>query len=311
VKVLIALALTVTLGAPQPTPGRAVVITFDDLPVGGTVPMSVADWERITTLLVGAITRNAIPAIGFVNEGRLQRGGPDQARRVALLRQWLDAGLELGNHSFSHLDLHSVPLEDFQRDVLRGEEVTRALLAEKGRPIRFFRHPFLHTGRTLAVKRAFETFLEQHAYRVAPVTIDNYDYMFANAFDRSTTPEARKKIMDAYLGYMTDVVAYYERQSVAIVGREFPQVLLVHASALNASTLDLLADMFRSRGYTFIPLERALADAAYLSADSYTGPGGITWLHRWAMTAGTRGSSFAGEPIVPDWIEKAAVGPIP
>ena len=194
---------------------------------------------------------------------------------------------------------------------MRGEEVTRALLAEKGRRIRFFRHPFLHTGRTLDVKRGFETFLEQHNYRVAPVTIDNYDYVFANAFDRSTTPEARKKIIDGYLGYMTDVIAYYERQSVTIVGREIPQVLLLHASALNASTLDSLADMFKSRGYTFIPLERALADAAYQSADSYTGPGGITWLHRWALTAGKRGTLFAGEPIVPDWIEKAAASPIP
>ena len=258
-----------------------------------------------------AITRNAIPAIGFVNEGRLQRGGPGEARRVALLRQWLDAGLELGNHSFSHFDLHRVPLDTFTQDVVRGEEVTRALLAEKGRPIRFFRHPFLHTGRTLEVKRAFETFLEQHAYRVAPVTMDNYDYMFASAFARSTTPDARKKIEDAYLSYMTDVVAYYERQSVAILGRELPQVLLLHASALNATTLDPLAAMLKGRGYAFIPLERALSDAAYQSADRYTGPGGITWLHRWALTAGNRGSSFAGEPIVPDWIEKAAASPIP
>jgi peptidoglycan/xylan/chitin deacetylase (PgdA/CDA1 family) len=311
VKILVALALIVTLGAPQETPRRQVVITFDDLPVGGTLPMSIDEWERITTLLVGAITRHAIPAIGFVNESRLQRGGSGDARRVALLRQWLDAGLELGNHSFSHLDLHRVPLNTFQQDVLRGEEITRGLLADKGRRIRFFRHPFLHTGRTLEVKRAFEAFLEQHAYRVAPVTIDNYDYMFAGAFDRSTTAQARKEITAAYLGYMTDVVAYYERQAVAIVGRELPQVLLLHASALNAATLDSLVEMFRSRGYTFIPLERALGDVAYQSADSYVGPAGITWLHRWALTAGNRGSSFAGEPVVPDWIEKAAARPIP
>ena len=38
------------------------------------------------------------------------------------------------------------------------------------------------------------------------------------------------------------------------------------------------------RGYTFVPLEQALADSAYASADTYTGPAGITWLHRWALT---------------------------
>ena len=40
--------------------------------------------------------------------------------------------------------------------------------------------------------------------------------------------------------------------------------------------------------------------------DSYAGPGGITWLHRWALTQGKRGSIFAGEPEVPDWIQKAS-----
>ena len=90
------------------------------------------------------------------------------------------------------------------------------------------------------------------------------------------------------------------------MGREIPQVLLLHATALNASSLDALAGMFKTRGYTFISLDLALEDAAYQSADTYVGPGGITWLHRWALTNGTRGTAFGGEPIVPDWIDKVA-----
>ena len=95
------------------------------------------------------------------------------------------------------------------------------------------------------------------------------------------------------------------------MGREIPQVLLLHATALNASSLDALAGMFKTRGYTFISLDRALEDPVYQSADTYVGPAGITWLHRWALTSGKRGTFFAGEPIVPHWIEKAAAGPIP
>ena len=309
-RVIVALALTLMLGAPQPVPAREVVITIDDLPVGGTVHFSVADCERITRDLVSALERNAIPAIGFVNEWKLHPAGVVEPRRVAVLRKWLEAGLELGNHSFSHLDLHATPLDTFEKDVLRGQQVTRALLAEVGRKPEFFRHPFLHTGRTLETKHAFEGFLKEHGYRVAPVTIDNYDYMFANAFDRTKDSALRRKIADAYLEYMTDVVKYYERQSTAIVGREIRQVLLLHATALNAHTLDALARMFKTRGYAFISLERALEDPAYKSADTYIGPGGITWLHRWALTNGKRGPFFAGEPIVPAWIEKAAASPI-
>src|SRR5688572_22940935 len=159
---IVALALTLMLGAPQPVPAREVVITIDDLPVGGTVNFTVAEWERITRDLVSALKRNAIPAIGFVNEWKLQHDGIVEPRRVAVLRQWVEAGLELGNHSFSHLDLHGTSLDSFEKDVLRGEQVTRALLAEASRKLEFFRHPFLHTGRTLATKRAFERFLKQH-----------------------------------------------------------------------------------------------------------------------------------------------------
>jgi hypothetical protein len=42
-------------------------------------------------------------------------------------------------------------------------------------------------------------------------------------------------------------------------------------------------------------------------AVTFVGPGGITWLHRWALTQGKRGGFFAGEPTVPEWIEHAAL----
>ena len=63
------------------------------------------------------------------------------------------------------------------------------------------------------------------------------------------------------------------------------------------------------RGYAFVRLEQALEDPAYASADTYTGPAGITWLHRWAMTQGKRGAIFAGEPTVPDWVQTLSQRP--
>jgi hypothetical protein len=49
-----------------------------------------------------------------------------------------------------------------------------------------------------------------------------------------------------------------------------------------------------------------LQDPAYQSTDEYVGSGGITWLHRWALTQGKRGEFFKGEPEVPAWVEQAA-----
>ena len=60
------------------------------------------------------------------------------------------------------------------------------------------------------------------------------------------------------------------------------------------------------RGYEFISLETALEDTAYDSEDAYAGRGGITWLHRWAMTQKIDKSFYKGEPTCPEFIQEIA-----
>ena len=304
IRLVLAAVLAAMLAVPQssPRPARAVVFTYDDLPWVSRVAPSHASMEQGTRALLAGLRRHQVPAIGFVNEDKLAPGGAIDDRRVGLLRMWVEQGFELGNHTYSHPDLNTTAVEVYQADILRGEAMTTKVA---GKRPRFFRHPFLHAGRTLEAKGAVEAFLATHGYRVAPVTIDNYDYIFARAYDLADAA-GRPRIAAAYLEYMTAVVAFYEQQSVAIVGREIPQVLLLHANPLNAATVDGLAEMFKGRGYTFVTLDRALQDPAYQLPDTYAGPAGITWLHRWAITAGKPASIFRGEPVVPSWIERAA-----
>jgi len=296
-----------TVAGPPGQAARSVAITIDDLPVVSRNFTTAEDHERITRKLVGALTRHHVPAIGFVNEGKLYRNGALDERAVDLLRQWTRAGLELGNHTYSHPDLHVIDVDQYLGEIARGDEVTRVLLAEVGRKPRYFRHPFLHTGRSLDIRGRVDSLLATRGYRVAPVTIDNYDYIFANAYEEQLTrgdSAAARRVGEAYVPYMERVVDYYERQSRALFGREIPQVLLLHASALNAEYFDALARMLERRGRDVAPLERVVADSAYASPDRYAGPAGITWLHRWALTAGKRGAFFAGEPEVPGWVEE-------
>src|SRR5215218_3686404 len=105
---------------------REVAVTFDDLPAtyGG-----LEDYRRITTRLLESVRRNRVPAVGFVNERKLYRRGETDAR-TELLRAWLDAGLELGNHTYSHINPQRAPLDEYKDDVVRGETVTRMLLSE-------------------------------------------------------------------------------------------------------------------------------------------------------------------------------------
>jgi len=288
---------------------RAVTVTFDDLPVVSVEPRNIKTYREVTTKLLGSIAAHNVPAIGFVNESKLLNDGARDEARVALLRMWTDARLELGNHSFSHHDLHSTPLAAFQVDVVRGETDTRALLQKSGRKLRYFRHPFLHTGRDIETKHAFEKFLAGRGYTVAPVSIDNSEWIFASAYAKAAARGDRemvKRIGEAYVPYMESYFAYYEQQSTALFGREIKQILLLHANALNADYFSDLARMMERRGYKFITLAEALTDEAYKSNDTFTGPGGISWIHRWALTRGVEDDFFRSEPRTPAFVMKEA-----
>jgi peptidoglycan/xylan/chitin deacetylase (PgdA/CDA1 family) len=286
-----------------------VAVTFDDLPCVPAEGTTAEAQVEINRRIVDTLTQRRIPAVGFVNEIRLEQDGKAQAGRIAALELWLEAGLELGNHSYSHPSLHRTPLEEWLADVERGERVTRRLLAEHERGLRWFRHPYLHTGLDLETKREAEAALAERGLSVAPVTIDNSEWIFARAYlraDEADDVDARVRIADAYVRYMESKVAYFERQSRALFDREIPQVLLVHANRLNADHFDRIAAMLERRGYDFVSLEQAVADEAYRSRDTFTGRAGITWLHRWALSRDPRGEIVPDEPRTPDWIMAAA-----
>lgn len=285
--------------------GLSMAVTFDDLPGNPQEGPDAATQVAINTKIVATLKERSIPAIGFVNGLRLETDGKTDPAKAASLRVWTDAGFELGNHSYSHLDLHRVPLETWLADVERGEEAPRAALAEKGKELRWFRHPYLHTGLDLETRAAVLRFLEGRKMRVAPVTIDNGEWIFARAY-LLADDAARKKIADAYVTYMEAKVDYYERESRALFGRTIPQILLVHANRLNADHFDRIAAMLAKRGYRFVTLGDAVSDPAYGTKDTFTGRGGITWLHRWAISTGRKDEILPGEPECPRFVLDAA-----
>ena len=277
------------------TARRSVAITIDDVPRGGDG--SDTAFEGVYAMnekLVRPFKDGRIPFTGFVNARHEVTLGADKLRRI--LDLWLDAGAELGNHTYSHPDINTVPLADYTADVVKGEPILRAALAARGKTLRYFRHPFLHAGPTPEIKAGLQTFLDDAGYRVAPVTLDNSDYMYAALYTRA---EHRDRVRAEYVPYMESVVEFFERRSVEVVGREFPQILLIHANALNADLVPDLLDMFRRRGYTFVSLEAALSDSAYATRDEYVGRSGFSWIHRWSMT---RKMPNKGEPDPPAWV---------
>ncbi len=294
-----------SLAAGQTSARRRVAVTFDDLPITGDggrgTGQTVLDNSR---KIVAALTANKIPAVGFVNERKLEAAAAAREQKIAALRAWTDAGLELGNHTYAHKSFYNTPLAEFQQEVILGEPVTRQLLAGRGKKLRYFRHPYLNTGRTLAAKGDFEKFLAARGYRVAPVTHDNMEWVFAreysNALAGGDAGKARR-VAAEYVPYMERMFEFYEQLSVELFRREIPQILLVHANELNGDHFAGVVEMMRRRGYEFVSLEEALRDAAYQEPDAYVGPTGISWLQRWLVT---RGGEFRKEPYLPEYMRQ-------
>ncbi len=289
---------------------RRLAITIDDLPwqqIGASPAASVASQHAA---LIAELRAAGVPATGFVNEDKLEREGRLQPEREAMLRDWLDAGMELGNHTYGHVDLHAVGLPAYQEAILRGERVLRPLLAERGQVPRWFRHPYLRAGQSAEDKAGLERFLADRGYRIAPVTVDNSEWIFAFAYRRvldgevaADTRDAQlQRLRETYLAYMLDKLDYYARFSQALLGYELPQILLLHANAINAHSYAALVAAIRARGYRIVGLDEAMQDPAYARADGYFGRWGPSWLHRWAIAEKRPREFFAGEPHTPDWV---------
>lgn len=288
-RLLLVLLFAVSLGAAP----RRVAFTFDDIP-GVRHGGDRCDLRPLNEKLVAAIRRNRIPALGLVTESR----ACDPKDLPPLYSIWLDAGLELGNHTASHRDFNNQPLAWFQQDTIAGEKTLRAM----GRKPRYFRYPFLRTGTELPKKRAFEKFLRERGYTNAPVTIDNDEYIYADVYARALArgdAATARRVAADYIRYMESIFAFYEQFSADTLGYEPPQILLLHDNMLNADHLDALVKMVRGRGYTIISTREALRDPVYSRRDAYVGGRGLSWVHRWALDAGKPAPM---QPDVPKWL---------
>jgi len=308
-RMLLALLLALC-AAPAWSQERAVAVTFDDLPFQASNAdlCDAARLERLTADFLAMLRPLDTHGAGFVNEGRVCAEKRDDLL-PRLLSQWLDAGLEIGNHTFSHPNVHRMTAEAYLAEVDAGEALTRPLSANRGLRLRWFRHPFLFTGDTPEKKAAIAEGLRRRGYEAAPVTIDNNDWMFGAVYRKAeaAADEAlKRRVGEAYVAHMAAVLDHWEPYSAELGGgREPTQILLLHANTLNRDWYPRIHALFLARGYRFVPLEQAVADPVYALPDTYVRASGVSWLHRWTASQGRR---IRWEPEPPAWIVEAYDG---
>lgn len=276
---------------------KEVAITIDDLPLNGA-QFEPARIRRMTDNFLAAIKKQQIPVVGFVNESLLYRTGETDAR-IAILKMWIEGGVELGNHMFSHLGFANATVADYEDDFLRGDAVTRMLM--KPNKPRFFRHPFLQMGKTAGDEKSFEDFIAARGYKIAPVTIDILDWMIVSAFSKARAQgdaEAVKRISEEYVKFAERKFDYCEQVATDLFGHPIKNILLLHANELTAENLDALATMLKGKGYQFISVEQALQDPIYQWPQKYQGTS--DWLSLWAYNKGKK----LTPPQPPDFLQQ-------
>ena len=276
------LGLGLWLGVQSAQAEDRVALTFDDLPAL-TLLKSQPYVDYANIMILRGLKQHHLPAIGFVNEGKFDE--LDRPKQIENVERWLKSDFEIGNHTLSHESPNDLGAEGYIDEIDRGDTITRPMAAKYGKPMVWFRHPYLETGAPEAVKKKINTWLEAHHYRIAPVTMENSDWMFAEVYDDAIAHRDEAKaaaIRLAYLDYTDRMIGWYQTASRSLFNRDFSYIFLLHVTRLNADSMDALANLLKKHKIKAVTLEKAMRDPAYSLTDTYVGKEGVEWLERWS-----------------------------
>ena len=269
----IATVLALVAGPAAAGPRHKVALTFDDLPMHGALAPGRTR-SQMTKEIVAALRAGRATAFGFINAKTIEGADSEDVLRV-----WREAGLPLGNHAFSHMDLHKSTPEAFEQDVIGNEEALQRLMPRDD--WRWFRFPFLNAGETLEKRRRIADFLARRGYRVAEVTISFNDWAYHDPYARCLARGDRESVAwlrSTYLDEARKSIEEARRESRELYGREIAHVMLLHLGDLNAVMTRPLLDLLRELSFDVVPLAEAQRDPAYAERPDIAIPHGATLL---------------------------------
>ena len=254
---LFALAITTI------APAQQIAFTWDDLPAHSALPTGETRVEIGHKLISAMQAAHMPPVYGFVNGVAIQR----EPNSEPMLDDWRKAGFLLGNHTWSHLNLNTSSLADWEADLLKNEPVLKQHAASTD--WHWLRYPFLAESDTPEKRAEARKFLAAHNYRIAAVTMSFGDYMWNEPYARCAAKNDTAGITQlesSYLQAASDDADSRRAMAKALFGHDIPYVLLMHVGAFDARMLPRLLDLYRSKGFSFVTLKEAENDPFYASS---------------------------------------------
>jgi peptidoglycan/xylan/chitin deacetylase (PgdA/CDA1 family) len=262
---------------------RRVALTFDDLPVHGPLPPGLRRTDIARSILAALRAHEAPPTYGFVNG----RGVGQDPENAEFLRLWRAAGHPLGNHTWSHMDLHAHTPEAFAEDVRANEATLSTFMGEGG--WRWLRYPYLREGDTLEKRRAVARSLRERGYRVAQVTMSFDDYAYNDPYARCLAKSdvaAVGWMKESFLGRAARSISAGEDGARRVWERDISHVMLLHVGGFQTVMLPRLLELLQRRGYRLVTLPEAQDDPAYASEPDRAFSGGATLLDQMMAARG-------------------------
>jgi peptidoglycan-N-acetylglucosamine deacetylase len=237
-----------------------VALTFDDLPAAGGL-RSGETRAAIATRLTKELRANHLKGVyGFVNAVDLD----DDPDTHEALRVWIDAGMNLGNHTWSHPALSDVTAEEYEHEIAEDEPALREYAGK--RDWHWFRYPYLEEGDTVAKHEDVRGWLRTHGYRVAEVALNFNDDDWDDPYLRCMAKHDEAGIAWLKQSYLASAQEFIrrgrERQPLAF-GHEIPNVLLLHATEFTTLMLPDLIQQLKQEGFRFASLEKVERNPAY------------------------------------------------
>ena len=237
--------------------------------VGGVLALRWAQKHRAAQArLAGELRKDHLKrTYGFVNAVDLVHDADAQQA----LRTWIGAGMNIGNHTWSHPSLTDVSAAAYEQEIARDEPALRQYAGR--RDWHWFRYPYLEEGNNRQKRDGVRAWLHRHRYRIAEVTLTFQDDDWSDPYGRCLVRHDRAAIAWLEQSYLQNAAEFIqlgrEEQEIAF-GREIPNVLLLHETAFTARMLPSLVRLLRQQGFRFAALAKVERNPAY-SLDPGTG----------------------------------------
>jgi len=216
-------------------------------------------WPDANSRILKALNSHNVRAALFVCGMRV-----DEADGAKLLSAWDQAGHQICNHSYSHLNYCSTRTgySDFAVDFLKNEKI----IASYHNKTLLFRYPFLKEGDTTDKRDRFRTLLKESGYRVGHVTIDASDWYVNQRMADRLIKEPKFNInpyRDYLIAHLLDRASFYRQLAIDVLGRDIRHTLLIHYNTLNALVLPDVMGAFETAGWQWIDASLAFQDEAF------------------------------------------------